>query len=167
MPHETTVRDATEADLPQVKEIYDAQVRHGIATFDTEPPPLAYWATKLASDEVGDHLLVAAVDGAVVGYAYSTTYRPRLAYERTREVSVYLAAEGRGRGIGRALYDELLARLGADGVHVVLAVVALPNDASEALHRACGFEKIGVLPEVGFKLGSWVDTAMWALRLTN
>ena len=79
----------------------------------------------------------------MVGYAYSSSYRPRPAYARTREVSVYLDASARGRGVGRALYDDLLGRLRADGVHQVLAVIALPNDASEALHRACGFERVG------------------------
>ena len=67
-----------------------------------------------------------------------------------------------GAIIGRALYDVLLARLDADGVHTVLAVIASPNPASEALHRACGFTQVGVLPEVGFKHDRWIDTAFWA-----
>ena len=79
----------------------------------------------------------------MVGYAYSSSYRPRPAYARTREVSVYLDDSARGQGLGRQLYDELLGRLRADGVHQVLAVIALPNDASEALHRACGFARVG------------------------
>ncbi|QCW51062.1 N-acetyltransferase [Nocardioides dongxiaopingii] len=157
------VRDATSSDLPTIKAIYDVQVRTALSTFDLEPAPLSYWEQRLASDRTGDHLLAATVDGNdVVGYAYSSTYRPRPAYDRTRETSVYLAEQARGRGAGRALYDVLLDRLVADGVHTVLAVVALPNPASEALHRACGFERVGVLPEVGHKLGRWVDTALFA-----
>ncbi len=155
------VRDAVPADLPAVKEIYDAQVEGGVATFDTVAPALSYWEERLSSPH---HLLVAADDDAVLGYAYSTAYRPRAAYDATREVSVYLADGARGRGTGRALYDVLLARLRADGVHTVLAVIALPNPASEALHRSCGFEPAGVLPEVGFKHGRWIDTAFYALR---
>lgn len=155
------VRDATSRDLPAVKAIYDEQVRGGIATFDLEPPPLDYWQQRLDAD----HLLVAVDAEEVLGYAYASTYRPRPAYDRTREVSVYLAADARGRGVGRALYDVLLGRLRDDGVHTVLAVVALPNPASEALHRSCGFERVGVLPEVGFKLGRWIDTAFYALVL--
>jgi L-amino acid N-acyltransferase YncA len=160
---DVVVRAAVEADLPAVKAIYDVQVREGIATFDLEPPPLSYWSARLASESRGDHLLV-AVDGSddLLGYAYSSTYRPRPAYDRTRETSVYLADGARGRGVGRALYDDLLARLAADDVHTVLAVVALPNPASEALHRACGFERVGVLPEVGHKLGHRIDTALYA-----
>ncbi len=158
-------RTATEQDLPTIKAIYDHEVETGIATFDTAPPALEYWAAKLASTEPGDHLLVAELDGTVVGYAYSSTYRPRLAYARTKETSVYLTADAVGRGLGRALYDDLLARLRADGIHVALGVIALPNPASEALHRAFGFERVGVLPEVGNKFDRWIDTAFWALKL--
>ena len=159
-----TVRDAGRADLPAVKAVYDEQVTGGVATFDTVAPPLTSWEERLASPH---HFLV-AVDGAdLLGFAYSTTFRPRAAYDRTREVSVYLDATARGRGVGRALYDVLLARLRADGVHTVLAVVATPNPASEALHRACGFTQVGLLPEVGHKLGRWVDTGLWALVLPD
>lgn len=159
------VRPATATDLPSVASVYDHQVLTGVATFDTVPPPLSSWEARLASTEVGDHLLVVEDEGAVLGYACSTTYRPRPAYARTRETSVYLAPGAEGRGLGRALYDDLLARLRADQVHTVLAVVAQPNPASEALHRRCGFERVGLLPEVGFKQGRWIDTAVWALRL--
>jgi L-amino acid N-acyltransferase YncA len=161
-----TVRSADPADLPRIAAIYDEQVRIAISTFDVEPRPLAYWEDRLASDQPGDHLLVAcSPTSEVVGYAYSSSYRPRPAYARTREVSVYLSAEARGQGLGRRLYDELLARLRADGVHQVLAVIALPNDASEALHRACGFSRVGLLPEVGWKFDRWIDTALWGLTL--
>ncbi len=160
------MRSADPADLPRIAAIYDEQVRTAISTFDLEPRPMSYWEDRLASTAPGDHLLVACSPaGEVLGYAYSSTYRPRPAYDRTREVSVYLAADSRGRGLGRLLYDELLARLRADDVHQVLAVVALPNDASEALHRACGFERVGVLPEVGWKFDRWIDTAVWGLTL--
>jgi L-amino acid N-acyltransferase YncA len=159
------VRDAVPADLPRIAAIYDEQVRTAISTFDLEPRPMAYWETRHASTEPGDHLLVADTGSAVVGYAYSSSYRPRPAYARTREVSVYLDAAARGQGLGRLLYDELLGRLRADGVHQVLAVIALPNDASEALHRACGFARVGLLPEVGWKFDHWIDTAVWGLTL--
>jgi phosphinothricin acetyltransferase len=159
------IRPATEQDLPAIKAIYDREVETGIATFDTEPPPLEKWADRLTSTETGEHMLVAELDGSVAGYAYSATYRPRLAYARTRETSVYLAPEATGQGLGRALYDDLLSRLRAEGMHVALGVIALPNPASEALHRALGFERVGVLPEVGHKFGRWIDTAFWALRL--
>jgi L-amino acid N-acyltransferase YncA len=160
-----TVRTADTSDLPRIAAIYDEQVRTAISTFDLEPLGLDYWEARLASTAPGDHLLVALADSGVVGYAYSSSYRPRPAYARTREVSVYLAGEAREQGLGRALYEELLRRLRTDGIHQVLAVIALPNDASEALHRACGFSRVGVLPEVGWKFNRWIDTALWSITL--
>ena len=160
-----TVRTADTSDLPRIAAIYDEQVRTAISTFDLEPLGLDYWEARLASTAPGDHLLVALADSDVVGYAYSSSYRPRPAYARTREVSVYLDDSARGQGLGRQLYDELLRRLRTDGIHQVLAVIALPNDASEALHRACGFSRVGVLPEVGSKFNRWIDTALWGLTL--
>lgn len=164
-----TVRSATSADLPAVKTIYDEQVAHGISTFDVEPPPLTSWEHRLASTEVGDHFLVADLgdQGGVVGYAYSSTYRPRPAYRHTRETSVYLHPSAQGRGVGRSLYDELLRRLRADGIRTALAVVALPNPASQGLHRACGFEPLGVMREVGHKFDRWIDTEWWQLSLAD
>jgi L-amino acid N-acyltransferase YncA len=159
------IRSAQDADLDAVAAIYAHEVRSGVATFDVVPPPRSYWEARQASTEPGDHLVVAAADGEVFGYAYSASYRPRPAYALTREVSVYLAADARGRGLGLRLYDDLLPRLGGDGVHTALALVALPNDASLALHLACGFEQVGVLREVGRKFDRWIDTAWLQLML--
>lgn len=159
------VRPAVAEDLPAVAAVYDHQVLSGVATFDLEPQGTAYWQQRLAGLGPGDHLVVAEERGVVLGYAASGTYRPRPAYSSTREVSIHLTDAARGRGVGTALYDDLLARVRADGVHTVLAVVALPNPASVALHRRCGFTSVGVLREVGHKHGRWIDTELWQLRL--
>jgi L-amino acid N-acyltransferase YncA len=161
----TTVRPAVVGDLRRTGAIYDEQVRTGISTFDLEPPPESYWHHHLVSTEQGDHFLVADDDGTVVGFAYSTSYRPRPAYRLTRETSVYLAEEARGLGLGRRMYDDLLTRMRADGIHVALALVALPNPASIALHEACGFEHLGTMREVGRKFDRWIDTAWFQLPL--
>jgi L-amino acid N-acyltransferase YncA len=160
------IRAATEADLSQVKAIYDLEVLHGIATFDLEPPPLAYWRARLEDTAVGTDPLVGVRTrvGQVAGYAYASAYRPRPAYGFTRETSVYLEESARGQGLGRGLYDELLGRLTDAGLHTAVALVALPNPASVALHRATGFTEVGVLREVGRKQDRWVDTA-WFQRL--
>jgi len=161
----TAVRPATAADLAAAATIYDEQVRTAISTFDLDPPPVSYWEHHLASSEPGDHFLVADDGGQVVGFAYSSAYRPRPGYRLTREVSVYLSERARGRGLGRRLYDELLDRLRADGIHAVLALVAVPNPASVALHEACGFEHLGTMREVGRKFDRWLDTAWYQLIL--
>ena len=158
---EVVLRTATAADLPGIAAVYNDAVLHSVATFDVEPQPPELFADRVASTRPGDHVLVAEEGGRVVGMAYAATYRPRPAYDGTRETSVYLAPDARGRGLGRALYDELLRRVDADGVHVCLAVIAQPNGASEALHAAVGFERVGTLREVGCKFDRWVDTAWW------
>jgi L-amino acid N-acyltransferase YncA len=155
------VRPATPEDLPGVAAIYDEQVRTGISTFDLEPPGVAYWQHRLGSTEPGDHFLVTERDGEVLGFAYSSSYRPRPGYRLTRETSVYLAEHARGQGHGRRLYDDLLERLAADDIHVVLALIALPNAPSIALHEACGFEHLGTMREVGRKFDRWLDTAWY------
>ncbi len=161
------VRDAHPADLPAMAAIYDEQVRTSLATFDTEPRGAAYLGEKLAAVDEGNVVLVAcAATDELLGYAFSGPFRPRPAYAGTKEVSVYLAEPARGRGLGRTLYAALLARLdAAPGVHTQVAVVALPNDASVALHVASGFERVGVLREVGHKFGRYVDTA-WYQRMS-
>jgi L-amino acid N-acyltransferase YncA len=159
----TIVRPATAEDLAGAAAIYDEQVRTGISTFDLEPPPVSYWEHPLTSTEPGDHFLVADDEGDVVGFAYSSAYRPRPGYRLTREVSVYLSEQARGHGLGRRLYDDLLERVRADGIHVALALVALPNPASVALHEACGFQHLGTMREVGRKFDRWLDTAWYQL----
>lgn len=159
------VRDAALEDLPAMATIYDEQVRTSVATFDTEPRGAAYLGEKLAHAGGGDIVLVAHAGDEVLGYAFSGPFRPRPAYDGTKEVSVYVAATARGRGVARVLYATLLERLdGLAHVHTQVAVIALPNDASEALHRAFGFEQVGVLREVGRKFDRWVDTA-WYQRM--
>lgn len=155
------IRTATDEDLDAVEAIYAAEVAEGSATFDTEPPPRERWEAKLASTHAADHFLVAVADGSVVGFAYSGPYRERGAYTHTRETTVYIAAGMAGRGAGRRLYDELLRRVAASGAHTVMAAIALPNEASEGLHRACGYERLGVMREVGHKFGRWIDVAWW------
>ncbi len=160
-----TVRDATTADLVAMATIYDEQVRTSVATFDTEPRGAAYLGEKLANAGGSDLVLVATQGEDVLGYAFSGPFRPRPAYDGTKEVSVYVATQARGLGVGSLLYGALLARLDAMAcVHTQVAVIALPNDASIALHRRHGFAEVGVLREVGRKLDRWVDTA-WYQRV--
>jgi L-amino acid N-acyltransferase YncA len=156
-----TIRTATEADLAAMAQVYTEAALTSVATFDVDPQPPEHFAGRVASTRPGDHVVVAEEGGVVVGMAYAVPYRPRPAYDLTRETSVYLAGAARGRGLGRQLYAELLRRVDGDGIHVCLAVIAQPNPGSEVLHRAVGFEPVGTLREVGRKFDRWVDTALW------
>lgn len=160
-----TIRPATPADVPAIAAIYGQAVRASVATFDTADPPHSYWRDKLASTEPGDHTVVVEDAGAVAGYAESCAFRPRPAYARTRETSIYLAPAAVGRGLGRLTYSHLLSLLRADRMHSAVAVVAQPNPASTALHESLGYEIVGTLREVGRKFDRWIDTRWYQLLL--
>jgi phosphinothricin acetyltransferase len=168
MAADVVIRRAVEDDLPDIATIYNHEVVTSHATFDLEPPTLSYWHQRLSGAHEGDHLLVAVrksdVGDVVVGYAYSWSYRPRPAYSLTRETSIYVDPAARGKGVGRRLYPALLDAMTASGVHTAVALVAQPNPASVALHKACGFEHVGTMREVGFKFGQWVDVE-WYQRM--
>ena len=160
----TTVRRATTADLSAVAAIYDEQVRTGISTFDLEAPGLEYWQHRLDSTEPGDHFLVAETDGAVVGFAYSSSYRPRPGYRLTRET---LGVPDRRRP-GPGPRPDLLRRAGPSHARRRHPRRARTGRASEpgsvALHESCGFDHLGTMREVGRKFDRWLDTA-WYQRL--
>jgi len=101
----------------------------------------------------------------LAGYAYASEHRERAAYRWAADVAVYIAPSHHRRGIGRALYRALLELLGRQGVQVACAGIALPNDASVALHEACGFELVGVYHRIGWKAGAWWDVGWWELEL--
>jgi L-amino acid N-acyltransferase YncA len=156
----TTIRDATPDDAAACAAIYGTYVAETPATFELEPPPIEEIARRIAGCRDTHGWLVAERDGAVTGFAYGIAFAERPAYRWTCEVSVYLDRGAVGAGTGTALYDVLLDQLAARGFHVVLAKVAQPNDASNALHARFGFERVGLLRRVGFKLGGWHDVAL-------
>jgi phosphinothricin acetyltransferase len=146
-----TVRDARPADLPAVAATYAAAAEDTHVTFDFAGRPVEWWAGVLADTE--HELLVAAEGDEVLGYARSSPHKDRPGYAITVETSVYVAEPARGRGVGHALYGELLARLDAGPRRNAVAGVALPNVASERLHRAHGFTDVGTFHAVGVKFG--------------
>lgn len=167
MPAEFHIRPADEDDLADIAAIYAHEIANSIATFDLEPPDSAYWQEKLAGKHPGDHLLVAVDrDQDVVGYAYSWSFRPRPAYSLTRETSIYLDPSVRGKGLGRLLYPALLDTMAASGVHTAVALVALPNPGSIALHESCGFDQVGAMREVGYKFDQWIDV-VWFQKMLH
>lgn len=157
-----TVRDATVGDIAAIQAIYAHHVLHGIATFEEIPPSVEELSGRReAVLRAGLPYLVAELHGSVVGYAYATSYRPRPAYRHTIEDSVYVEQGLGGQGIGSALLTELIARCETGPWRQMLAVIGNSGNAgSAALHRSLGFDEIGTLRSVGFKLGRWVDTVL-------
>ena len=156
------VRPSTPADLDAVRDIYAHAVIQGTGTFELEVADAAEMSRR-RGDVLSKGLpwLVAEEHGRVLGYAYANHFRPRPAYRFSVEDSVYLHPEAQGRGIGRALLAELLARCQAAGARQMLAVIGdSGNHASIGVHRALGFERCGLLQAVGWKFGRWLDVVL-------
>lgn len=156
------IRDATEADMAVVREIYAHYVANSLATFEESAPSVEEMnMRRLAVHAAGLPYLVGVIDDEVLGYTYATPYRPRPAYRHTIENSVYIAVAHHGHGYGSALLSALIARCEAGPWRQMLAVIGdSGNAASIALHGRYGFEPVGTLRSVGFKLNRWVDTVL-------
>lgn len=159
------VRAANQADLPALTDLYNHYILNTPVTFDLEPygpDGRRVWFDQHA--ETGPHrLLVAEQDGEVLGYATSSRWRPKAAYDTTVETSVYCRHDATGRGVGTRLYDALFAALATENVHRIVAGMTPPNDASRALHERFGFTHVGDFAEVGYKFGRYWDVA-WFQR---
>jgi len=163
-----TVRDAAVADLPFVAAIYTHYTLRTTITFNIQVRTPREWRDRFEEHVVNGpyQLLVAEHDGAVVGFVETQRFRPSAAYSRSAEVSVYVAPDQQGRGIGRALFTLLLERLSADDrFHRAYSIIALPNEASIALHERFGFVHRGTLTEAGFKFGQYLDVAYYERSL--
>jgi phosphinothricin acetyltransferase len=156
-----TLRPATRNDAPALAAILAAEILAGYAHFGTTPPSV-FDLTREIEESGAFPFLVAELTGAVVGFARATPWKTRGAYAWTAEVGVYVAPGQQGRGLGRALLAAVVDEARARGFRTLLAGIALPNPASVALCEGLGFQRVGVLPRVGFKQGAWRDVGYWA-----
>lgn len=153
------------SDARDCARIYAPYVTDTTISFETAAPDERELARRIAAVRATHAWIVAEVDGAIAGYAYGTIFNEREAYRWSTIVSVYLEPDTTSRGLGTALYRELLDRLTGLGYRQAFGGVVLPNDPSVALHRKLGFELCGVHRDVGFKLGRWLDVAWYQRRL--
>ena len=152
---------ATSADAEAVCAIYNHYVTDTIVTFEEQPVTRAEMQSRIVAVLEKFPWLVSEHDGAITGYAYASPWKTRIGYRFTAETSIYLAPAHTGRGLGTALYANLLGNLRARNVHCVIGGAALPNPASVALHEKLGFAKVAHFRENGFKFGRWIDVAYW------
>jgi phosphinothricin acetyltransferase len=156
-----SIRVAIRGDLPRLTEIYNHYVVHTPATFDLEPYTVEQresWFSQFGAS--GRYrLFVAEENGSVVGYAGSTRFRPKAAYQTTVETTIYCDPQAIGRGIGSRLYEALLPALQDQDIRRIVAGYTLPNQASAALHRRFGFTPVGIFTENGRKFGRYWDVA--------
>ncbi len=162
-PESINIRLACLDDAIAIVAIYTPFVLTTAVSFEVEAPTVAEMRRRMAGDHQRLPWFVAESEDRVVGYAYASPYRARVAYQWTAEVSAYIGPDHHRLGIGRRLYAALFERLGRLGYRNTLAGITLPNAASVALHESFGFRPIGVFHHVGFKMGRWHDVGWWEL----
>jgi L-amino acid N-acyltransferase YncA len=158
----STIRPSRDQDLPAITAIYAHHVLHGTGTFETEPPSEVDMVGRRA-DVLAKGLpyLVAEEDGRVLGYAYCQWFKPRPAYRFSAEDSIYLHPEAQGKGLGKALLTELARQAEAVGIRKLIAVIGdSANKGSVGVHRALGFQPVGVIQSCGWKFGKWLDIVL-------
>jgi phosphinothricin acetyltransferase len=165
------VRRATFADVPAMLAISNHYALTTPANFAVEPESLESWQVTFNATHEMYPWLVAVDDESrsneILGFAKASPWKGRCAYEFAAETTVYIRSEHHRRGVGRALYTKLLATMKAQGYMCALGGIALPNDASVALHEACGFTHVGTLRRVGWKFDRWHDVGYWQALLAN
>jgi len=162
----TTIRGVMAGDVESLVAIYNHYVTQTIITFEEEIVTGVEMSRRVADVQLALlPWLVAERDNAVVGYAYATKWRVRQAYRFSTEVTVYVAPDLAGKRIGSMLYGQLLSALRARNIRAAMGGIALPNDASVALHEKFGFKKVAHFEEVGFKFNQWIDVGYWQCNL--
>jgi len=153
------IRPATRADLPGILEIYNDAVLTTTATYDYEPRTLEHRTQWFEERQRDSYPVFVAVDdaGRVIGWSALNPFHARMGYRFTSENSVYVAADTRGKGVGKLLLAPLIEGAKARGLHAIIAVIDADNEASIRLHAAFGFEKVGLFKQTGFKFNRWLD----------
>lgn len=158
-------RPATATDAAPIAAIYNHHVRDTIVTFEEQPVADDEMARRITETTTEYPWLVSEIGGFIAGYAYASSWKRRSAYRFSAESTIYMAAPFVGRGMASGLYGALIAEMRARGLHCAIAGISLPNAASIALHEKLGFKAIGLLREIGWKFGQWVDVGYWELVL--
>jgi phosphinothricin acetyltransferase len=165
MPIDYDIRLADAADIEQFAEIVNYYIENSAINFHDRPQSEEDWEANWEVLKDRYPFLVAVKDDVVGGIAYASPWKLRGSYDWTCEVTVYVRAGHERQGLGMALSKRMLEILEAQGYRVIVAVIALPNEPSVALHEALGYEHMGTLKGLGYKFDSWRDVSFWELRL--
>ena len=160
------IRTATQADAAQICAIYNHYIETSVISFEQSPVRVEEMAQRIQQIEnLGLPWLVATEGDRLLGYAYGTTWKARIAYRFSVEITIYLAQDITAKGVGTALYQALFDALESRDIHAVVACIALPNPQSVALHEKFGMRKVGHFEEVGNKFDRWLDVGYWQINL--
>lgn len=160
------IRTATIRDAAGIARIYNHYVLNSTFTFEEQPVGEAEIADRMSKVQTQSlSYMVMEVDGDIVGFAYAGPWVGRSAYRFSAEITVYIDPDFKGQGLGTQLYESLIRDLRDKKIHGVIAIIALPNEASVALHEKFGFQKVAHFREVGWKFERWIDVGYWELIL--
>jgi phosphinothricin acetyltransferase len=159
------IRTVIERDALNILEIYNYYILKTIITFETSPVSLEEMQKRIREKLTKHDWLVGEVGGKIAGYAYYGTFRERAAYNKTVEATIYLDIEERGKGYGWQIYSRLIQSASENGFREMIGVIALPNPESINLHAKLGFGESGVLKNVGYKFGKYLDIGFWQRSL--
>ncbi len=157
------IRDVTKLDSKKIAEIYNYYIVNTVITFETEPVTESEIEKRISTIASKYPWIVYEEDDKILGYAYASKWKSRCAYNNTTETTVYLNHNQKGKGIGTLLYQELLDRIKEMKIHSIISGIALPNEASVALHKKFGYTKAAHFIEVGYKFDKWIDVGYWQL----
>lgn len=157
------IRDVKIEDAEQITEIYDYYIQNTHHTFETEPLTVEETTWRINKVIEDYPFLVAEEEGEVLGYAFASQFKLLQAYEHTAEVWIYVRNQAKQKGVGTRLHMELFEKLSDINIHVMVAAIALPNEASIKFHERLGFVKVAHFKEIGYKLGRWIDVGYWQL----
>ncbi|MDR1470331.1 MAG: GNAT family N-acetyltransferase [Spirochaetaceae bacterium] len=160
------IRPVTLEDAQAMCDIYNYYVLNTVVTFEEEPVDAAEMRARIETVTKDLPWYVYEEDGELIAYAYLHAYHPRCAYRFTVEDSIYVKNGRQKTGIGTQLLESLINGARKCGKHSIMAILGIPNDASCALHKKCGFQKMADMDELGFKFGRWTDVSFWKLRLS-
>ena len=160
------IRKVKPTDAQEICEIYNYYILNSVITFEESEVDPEEMRKRITEVTKKYPWIVNEEEGKINGYAYAGRWKERSAYRYSVENTVYVHKDHSGKGIGRELLLRLISDLKDTGIHSVIAGIALPNDASIALHEKTGFIKCGILKEVGYKMGRWVDVGYW-IKILN
>lgn len=157
------IRPVKITDAAQITEIYDYYIQNTHHTFETEPLTVDETTARIKRVIEDYPFLVAEEGDEILGYAFASQFKLLQAYEHTAEVWIYVRNQAKQKGVGTRLHMELFEKLADINIHVMVAAIALPNDASIKFHERLGFAKVAHFKEIGYKLGRWIDVGYWQL----
>ena len=165
MEEHFTIREAAESDAAALLDIYAPYIRDTAITFEYDVPTAEEFAARIGETAALHPYLVCERGGQIVGYAYAHRIRERAAYDWAAELSIYLAPEAQGQGVGTALYQCLTDLLVLQQMRVLYGCVTLPNESSRRLHEKLGFSLVGVWHGSGWKRNGWHDVGWFEKRI--